>query len=519
MFNGTLLPYQVDAVDAMVSREKMIVAYDLGLGKTVITICAVEQLRDLGRITGRVLMVGLDSVKYQWQDEIHKFTDQTTVVIDGTPKQRELQWDTDASYVLCNWGILVNDWDTVKLYEWDAIIMDEATAIKAFKTKRSKKAKTLVKNIPIRFALTGTPIENGKPEEIFSIMQAVDPKVLGRFDLFDQTYIVRNSWGQPTSYKNLGQLHKSLKGSLVRKTQLDPDVAPYLPQTISYPPIIVPMDKASARLYKVIADDLLDELDQTSYTFGSSFSLDAHYGASGRTNSADKALGKVMSKVTALKMLCDSPLLLESSASKYSPYGTEGSEYLSELLSDPDYVDLIQKARASKLSVIKGLVADHLEIDETHKIVVFCSYVDMADMLRDLLGGVTYTGQMSSKEKHAAKLEFQTNPDTRIFISTDAGGYGVDLPQANLLVNFDLPWSFGLATQRNGRIRRASSKWPSIGIQDILMKDTIEIRQHQMLTQKNAIASAVVDGKGINKKGGVDMTVGVLADFLRARRP
>ncbi len=518
MFKGTLLPYQVEAVQKMVEWERALVAYDLGLGKTVISLCATEQLRDSGVITGRVLMVGLSSVKYQWEDEVHKFTDRSTIVIDGTPTQREVQWDTNVDYVLCNWEQIVNDWEVVKQYEWDAIIMDEATAIKAFRTKRSKRAKTLVRDIPVRFALTGTPIDNGKPEEIFSILEAVDKKILGRFDLFDKEYIVRNTWGGVERYKNLPKLNDKLQGVLIRKTQLDPDVAPFLPETIHTPPIIVPMDRNAVKLYGVIADDLMAELEETGSRFGTSFSLDSHYGI-GRSQAVDAALGRVMSKVTALKMLCDSPELIRTSAMKFTPYGTEGSEYLSDLLTEEEYLDILDKARATKVPVIKALVSDHLGIEESHKAVVFCSYVDMARILQEHLGGVTYDGTMSAKEKHAAKLKFQTDPNTRVLISTDAGGYGVDLPQANLLINYDLPWSLGLKTQRNGRIRRASSKWPSICIQDILAKDTIEIRQHQILSQKDAVASAIVDGKGINSKGGVDMTVGDLANFLRARRP
>jgi hypothetical protein len=88
------------------------------------------------------------------------------------------------------------------------------------------------------------------------------------------------------------------------------------------------------------------------------------------------------------------------------------------------------------------------------------------------------------------------------------------LPQANLLVNYDLPWSAGKAVQRNSRIRRASSKWPSVIIQDFLVLNSIEERQFEMLNQKNLVADAVVDGTGINIKGGVDLTVGSLLNFL-----
>lgn len=126
-----------------------------------------------------------------------------------------------------------------------------------------------------------------------------------------------------------------------------------------------------------------------------------------------------------------------------------------------------------------------------------------------------YTGVMNAKEKEESKVAFQTEESIRILVSSDAGGYGVDLPQANLLINYDLPWNAGLALQRNGRIRRASSTWPSIVIQDFLMEGSIEERQHSMLVQKMAVANAVIDGEGINSDGGVELNVGTLRAFLQ----
>jgi len=83
-----------------------------------------------------------------------------------------------------------------------------------------------------------------------------------------------------------------------------------------------------------------------------------------------------------------------------------------------------------------------------------------------------------------------------------------------MLINYDLPWSSGLAIQRNGRIRRASSAWKTIVIQDFLVTNSVEVRQHAALQQKNAVASAVIDGTGINENGGVDLTIGTLRGFL-----
>jgi hypothetical protein len=74
----------------------------------------------------------------------------------------------------------------------------------------------------------------------------------------------------------------------------------------------------------------------------------------------------------------------------------------------------------------------------------------------------------------------------------------------------------GSAIQRNGRIQRASSTWPSIVIQDLLIAGSIEERQHEALQQKTAIANAIIDGEGIDEDGGIAMTTGSLKQFLEA---
>ena len=73
MFKGTLKPYQVEAVEKMVSSQKILVAYEMGLGKTPMTIAAIEEFRDKGKMTRTVLVLCLASLKYQWQKEIIKF--------------------------------------------------------------------------------------------------------------------------------------------------------------------------------------------------------------------------------------------------------------------------------------------------------------------------------------------------------------------------------------------------------------------------------------------------------------
>ena len=522
-FTGTLLPYQPEAVDRMCERKKMLVAYDLGLGKTVLTIAAVERLMDSREIIEPGLVICLSSLKYQWANQIEKFTDGTSnaLVIDGAKAKRAEQYakaydwqTTKVDYIILNYEQVVNDWEYIKKLPRGFVVLDEATAIKSFKSKRSKYTKRL-NNAPFKFALTGTPIENGKPEELFSIMQFVDDSVLKRFEYFDQLYIVRNTWGGVERYKNLANLHEIMKEASVRKAQKDPDVAPFLPDSIHKDPVKVVFDRKSAKLYERIRKDLLQDLDDAQTLFGGTFNLLAHYGVeSSRNGPEDEMRGKIMSKIGCLKMLCSHPDLLRTSADKFLLLNGEGSAYAHELV-DTGALDGVHSSL--KLDYLVQYVQDFLEQNEENKVVIFATYVDMLDKIEEKLGENQcrlYSGKIDAKTKEDNKVAFNTDPNIRVLISSDAGGYGVDLPAANLLINYDLPWSSGSAIQRNGRIKRASSTWQTIVIQDLIIDGSIEERQHEALQQKSSVANAIIDGEGIDDKGGVPLTVGSLKQFL-----
>jgi superfamily II DNA/RNA helicase len=194
----------------------------------------------------------------------------------------------------------------------------------------------------------------------------------------------------------------------------------------------------------------------------------------------------------------------------------EGSSYANDLVQ----AGALENVESSpKLDYLVQYVKDFLDQNDANKVVIFATYVDMLDKIAEALGKDQcrlYSGKLDAKTKEENKIAFNTDPSIRVLISSDAGGYGVDLPAANLLVNYDLPWSSGTATQRNGRIKRASSTWPSIVIVDLLIEGSVEVRQWEALQQKTAIANAVLDGEGIDDKGGVPLNVNSLKQFLEA---
>jgi SNF2 family DNA or RNA helicase len=481
----------------------------MGLGKTVITIAAIERLVDEGLIGGGLLIVP-SSLKYQWAREVEKFTNGANIlVIDGTPKQRKEQYlqvmAGQIEYCIMNFEQVVKDWKIVENLPRDYIVVDEATYIKSPGAGRTKAVRRL--DAEYKWALTGQVIEN-RAEEAFHIMRWVDPDVFGDFRIFDTTFIARDSWGKVKWYKNLPLMHKTLAEAMFRATWADPGIREQMPK-INEDTHLVSFDEEGARLYRYIVSDALFELSQMRV---GSFDLTAHYMGQG---AHDLGAGVVMSRVLALRMLCDHPDLLRWSANTFKLGGSTGSVYCSEL---QDAGRLKKKLKEPKLEVARDLITEILEEDPKNKIVVFSYFKYMLGLLQDitydLTKSVLFTGDMNAKQKDRAKTQFQTDPSTRLFLSSDAGGYGVDLPQANYLISCDLPWSAGAWNQRNARIIRLSSEFEHVTVISLIMAGSIEERQHAMLTQKQSISQAIVDGRGADAKGKLSLSLESLTKFL-----
>lgn len=515
--------FRVDAEDSLFVIDRHVVTHN-----TPLTITALESMMDDEVVTSTVLVVVLASLKYQWEKEIERWAPKSSsVVITGSPDARRKKYQSlldgePVDYVIANYDLVVRDYaEFFGKVRWGAVVCDEATAIKSFRSKRSKVIKGLAKRSPVRIALTGTPISNGKPEELFSMMEFVDPSVLGDFQLFDKAFIVRNRSGWVERYRNLPTLHKTLAPAMARKRQADDDVAPYLPEVVDADPELVEMDRGTSGLYQHIARDLLRVLDEAEEMFGSSwsFSVAAHYGHGEQVSEQEVAMrGEIMSRIQALRMLCSHPAALRTSADRFAEqmdgHGTRGSSY-AYLLKEMGLLDT--RMGAPKLEAVVQRAKDFLDIDPEYKLVVFSSFLDVIPLLSEELaqyGPRMFHGALSDKAREAAKTAFQNEADARILISSDAGGYGVDLPQGNLLINYDLPWTNSDALQRNSRIIRASSRWSSVRVERYIIRDSIEERQWEALNHKKDVSGAILDGSATDARGGVLSTVSSLRDAL-----
>lgn len=515
----TLRPYQEEAADRIIDRGNLLLALTMGAGKTVTSIVAIRKLRRQREVSHGAVFA-LKSTKWQWEREIHKADPRATVqVIDGDKKARTRALKNAANfhYNILHYECLVNDWDLIKEYlPIDFVILDEATMIKGFKAYRSRRAKALGKAAPIRMALSGQPIEN-RPEELFSIMEFVDAEVLGPFSKFDRVFIVRDAWGKPKRYRNLPLLQTRLGDAMYRKSR--EDISEWLPEMIELEMPVQLSDEHMA-LHDLVKRDLSDAIDKAiAEGKGARFDVTAHYGRA--PGGRDMTLmGEVMSRLLAMRMLSSHPALLKISASDFdNEVSRRGSRYASELLAG-GYLDNLPPEH-EKFDALLEHVQQILSEDLRYKVVVFSYFKPMLAMIGNELRQAkipftTITGDISGPERDKRIVRFNTDPACRVFLSSDAGAYGVDLNQGSHLICYDLPWSGGALAQRISRIDRTNSAFKQINIGFMFGLGTIEERMLDMLQQKRKVARAFIDGEFDAKSGGITLDLQSLREFLDA---
>ena len=512
-------PYQVEAYERMTRRGNQLLAIVMGGGKTLTALAAIEAMYDEGKVKSGLVLAGL-SLQFQWYDMIRRETSATVQVINGTRAERAFQYKHmhRFRYNIISYQTLVNDLRMIThRRKPDYLIADEATAIKGFTSQRSRTVKALGKKIDVRFALTGQPIEN-KPEELFSIMEFVDPTVLGPFDKFDRTFITRDHFGRPVKYKNLDLIQRTMADAMLRRSR--DDIKEYLPRIVGKEEW-VDLQGNTLKLYNYIAADTLRVIDQCiANGMGTGWNILAAYGKTDQQGGMS-GMGEVMSRLMCMRMLCCHPMLLQQSADKFDdPESRQGSQYASHLKAE-GYLNWIgSKADDAKMNECIATVLELLAEDPTNKVVIYSFFKPMIYRLQrefeaKLRRPVSVlTGDHSQQERRQALARFSKH--TPILISSDAGQYGVDLPYANYLLSYDLPWSAGAYAQRVARIDRTSSLFDHVTVLTLLTRNTIEERQYAMLRQKAMIAGAWLDGQNIDAKGGLTLSLESLRQFLLA---
>ncbi|MFH2000389.1 MAG: DEAD/DEAH box helicase, partial [Planctomycetota bacterium] len=456
-----LLPYQLDGIAFAAGAGRAVLADDMGLGKTIQGIGVAELLR---RETGirKALILCPASLKSQWLSEIQRFSGLDCQVVLGSAEARARQYDNNAFFTICNYEQVLRDMMPIEQTGWDLIILDEGQRIKNWEAKTSRIVKGL--ESPFALVLSGTPLEN-RLDELYSVVEFIDDRRLGPAFRFFNQHRICNEKGKVLGYKNLDQLRKRLEPILLRRTRASVmrDLPPRMTETLRIPPTDEQLELHAGHMQIAITianKPFISEMD----------------------------LMRLQKALLCCRMTADSTFLVDKQAPGYS----------------------------SKLEALENLLTQ-LSQEEDRKIVLFSEWTTMLSLIEPCLkklkmGYVRLDGSVPQKKRQSLVHAFRTDPDCRLFITTNAGSTGLNLQAANTVINVDLPWNPAVLEQRISRAHRMGQKSP-VQVFIFITEQTIEENLLSTLSAKHELAQAALDpDSNIDR---VDLSCGI--DELKQR--
>jgi superfamily II DNA or RNA helicase len=446
-----LYPYQEQGAMHLAFGRRAMLADDMGLGKTVQAIAASALLKEMRDIQ-RALIICPASLKHQWAREIRRFTSLSVTVVEGNLAARRDLYRDSSFFKIINYELVRRDMDELLKLRPDLIILDEAQRIKNWRAKTAQ----MVKSLPSRYAfvLTGTPLEN-RIDELYSIFQFLDPRILGPLWHFNDRFYELEKRESGTykvlGYKNIDQLRALIAPYVLRRTR--DEVLKDLPPRVDNN-FFVEMTDPQWRAYREFQEQVAKLLSKAK-----------------RQPLTPKEHEILLMCLVKMRLICDALALHDKEIppkdrEKTGPKLTELDEILSEEIAS-----------------------------NGHKAVVFSQWATMLALTEPIiqrvgLGYVKLTGDVPSAKRGDLIQKFFDDPDCRVFLSTDAGGVGLNLQAASLVINLDLPWNPAVLEQRIARAHR-HGQLSSVQVINLIAKDTIEERMLDTLAAKKNVFATI----------------------------
>jgi superfamily II DNA or RNA helicase len=441
-----LYPYQREGALFAAVAGRAILADEMGLGKTVQALATAEMLA-LHCGVERVLIVCPASLKYQWMSEIDRFSNRPARVVEGQTHVRRAAYLEPGFFKIVNYDVIHRDLEAIALCRPDLVILDEAQRIKNWQTRTAKS----VKQVSSRYSLilTGTPLEN-RLEELHSIVEFVDRHRLGPLFAFKATHEVRQEDStRVIGYEHLDQVAKTLEPILMRRRLSE--VLKQLPPRIekNYFVPMTPQQWAPHDENREIVARLVQKWQRHKFL-----------------SEADQLRLRIA--LQNMRMVCDSTYLLDK-----------------------------QSRHGMKVEELRRLLEEVFE-DRTSKVVIFSQWLRMNELVTEMLedarwGYVHLHGGVPSPRRAELTRALREEPDCRVFLSTDAGGVGLNLQAASAVINMDLPWNPAVLDQRIGRVHRLGQKRP-VRVVNFIAEHTIEHGMLSLLAFKKSVFAGVLDG-------------------------
>ena len=423
-----------------------ILADDMGLGKTLQVITLLLSAREAGRLKTS-LIVAPASLVYNWKEEFLKFAPQIAVcVLNGNQKERmEIladwqQWDV----LITSYDLLKRDiaWYDQKCFQYQ--IIDEAQYIKNHGTAAAKAIKVIQSRV--RIALTGTPIEN-RLSELWSIFDYLMPGFLYGYDTFRKELeipIVKNQ-----DEEAMQKLKRMVSPFILRR--LKTEVLQELPEKLEEVQY-VKLSNQQQKLYDAQVTHMLSMLRGES------------------AESYQKNKLKILAEITKIRQICCDPSLLFES-------------YHGESAKCDACLDLIQSALAGG-----------------HKMLVFSQFTSMLEILEQRLADdkISYykiTGTTPKEKRLELVNQFNENEVPVFLISLRAGGTGLNLTGADLVIHYDPWWNVAAQNQATDRAHRIGQK-KTVSVVKLIVKDSIEEKILHMQEAKQNLADEILNSDG-----------------------
>jgi len=446
-----LYPYQETGVLHLTFGRRAMLADDMGLGKTVQAIAAcslLHQLRDIQR----VLIISPASLKHQWAREIRRFTSFPVTVIEGRPEERRELYRQLTFFNIVNYELVLRDVEEFERLRPDVIILDEAQRIKNWRTKTADAVKRLRSRYA--FVLTGTPLEN-RLDELYSIFQFLDPKILGPLWRFNQRYfqVERRPSGsyKVLGYKNLDELRHRIGPYVLRRTR--EEVLHDLPERID------------SNFFVEMTDKQWDAYEGFQQTVAKLLAT------ARRRPLTPKERQILLGALVKMRIICNALAL-----------------------HDPNLSPKERERTAPKLRELKHILDDEVA-NNGHKAILFSQWTGMLELTEPVLGRlklghVKLTGDVPTPKRGELIERFFEDDDCRVFLSTDAGGVGLNLQAASLVVNLDLPWNPAVLEQRIARAHRHGQP-RAVNVINLIAQGTIEERMLDTLAAKRNVFASI----------------------------
>jgi SNF2 family DNA or RNA helicase len=408
-------------------------------------IAAAEILARLGCVE-RVLVACPTSLKHQWQREIERFTGRPSVIVEGFLGERERRYAAESFFKITNYDVIHTDLEAIRRWRPDLVILDEAQRIKNWRTRTAKSVKQL--EFDYAFVLTGTPLEN-RLEELYSIVEFVDRHRLGPMFRFLAEHQHLDENGRVVGYRNLSRISATLEPILVRRHK--DTVLKDLPERLE------------KRFFVAMTDEQMRHHEENRETVAR---IVARWRRQGFLSESDQR--RLQIALQNMRMSCNSTYLLD----RTTDHGVKADE-------------------------LAQLLDEILEEPET-KVVVFSQWLGTHELIarrieRRKWSHALFHGGVPGRDRGRLVARFREDPACRLFLSTDAGGVGLNLQHASVVVIMDQPWNPAVLEQRIGRIHRLGQRRP-VRVVHFIAQGTIEEGMLGLLAFKKSLFAGVLDG-------------------------